>query len=76
MAKNITLKLDEAVLQECKKRAFEEDKSVSQWVADMILKNVSHKASFESSKRYALKKLGAIDLGGEKITREDLHERN
>ena len=76
MAKNITLKLDEEVLKECKKRAFEEDKSVSAWVSDMILKNISQKASFENSKRYALKKLGTLDLGGEKITREDLHERD
>lgn len=76
MARNITLKLDEAVLQECKKRAFEEDKSVSQWVSDMIIKNVSQKASFESSRRYALTKLGAFRLGGEKISRDDLHERD
>jgi len=76
VAKNITLKLDEAVLQECKKRAFEEDKSVSQWVSDMIMKNVSQKASFENSRRYALKKLGAFELGGVKISRDEIHERD
>jgi len=75
MAKNITLKLDDALLQQCKKAAFEEEKSVSQWVSEMIISNLRKKRSFSSSKAYALKKIRSFSLGGKKFSRDELHER-
>jgi len=76
MAKNITLKLDENILQECKRRSFEEDKSVSQWVSDLIVKNLSSTATFANSKKYALAQLRSFNLAGAIPSREDLHERD
>lgn len=75
MAKNITLKLDDAVLRECRQQALKEDKSVSQWVAEMIIANITRRSSFKQGKASALKMLRAYPLKGTKLSRDELHER-
>lgn len=76
MAKNITLRLEEVVLRKCKQLAFEEDKSVSQYVSDMILEAVGRRYNFEVAKKRALKRLEkGLDLGGTALTREEAHAR-
>ena len=76
MSKNITLSLDEAVLRKAKHAAVEEDKSVSEWVADLIVEVVSGKERSGSAKENALKRLKTgFHLGGKPFARKELHER-
>ena len=76
MAKNVTIKLDDALLKQCRKLAVEEEKSLSQWVADMIIENLSRKTRFERARKKALIGLKkGFSLGGSPLSREDLHER-
>lgn len=76
MAKNITLKVNEDVLRKCKKMAFEQDKSVSQFVSDMIFEAVGRRYNFEVAKKRALKRLEkGLNLGGAVLTRDEAHER-
>ena len=41
MTKNVTIRLDEAILKKCRHRAIEDDKSLSQWITDVLVKVVS-----------------------------------
>ena len=40
MAKNVTIKLDEELLILCRHEAVEQDKSLSQWMADALAERV------------------------------------
>jgi hypothetical protein len=75
MTKNITLKIDDGLIKECKRIALEEDKSVSQWVSDLIVQNLIRKKSFDDARAKALKNLSKFDLGSAPISRDDLHDR-
>ncbi len=77
MTKNVTIRLDEAILKKCRYAAVEEDKSLSQWVADLLARTVSEqKDDYLRSRERALKRLEeGFHLGGEPLSREELYER-
>lgn len=76
MAKNVTLKLDENLLKLCRFAAVEEDKSLSQWLADLIKKTIEKDSSFKTSKKHALKTLKkGFNLSATPLSREEIHER-
>ena len=41
MPKNVTIRLDEAIVKKCRHAVVEEDKSLSQWIADVLVKVIS-----------------------------------
>lgn len=74
--KNVTLKIDEAVLRKAKKSAVNADQSLSEWTADLIAKAVVNQNMLEQSRKKALRLLeNPLKLGGQTFKREDLHER-
>lgn len=76
MAKNITLRLDEAVLRKARFKAVERDQSLSQWVADLIARSVAGEESFAAARRSALRRLESPPhLGGRPLSRGEAHER-
>ena len=76
MVKNITLRLDEALLRTCRRLAVEKDKSLSRWVTDLIKEAISRQNAYARSKRRALRRLEAgLKLGGRPLTPEEIYER-
>jgi len=76
MTRRITLRLDEAVVRRCQRAALREDKSVSQWVTDLILESLARQPGFQRARKDALRNLAiGMDLGGHAIARDELHER-
>lgn len=76
MGKNVTLRLDEALLKECRRRAVEEDKSLSRWLADLIQESISKEEHFATARRRALRTLGrGFRLGGKALGRDEVHAR-
>ncbi len=76
MMKNVTLKLDEAVLQRAKHKAVEEDCSLSEWVAKLISEQVSRSSDYAAARARAIKRLETgFHLGGKPLTRDEAHER-
>ncbi len=74
--KNLTLKIDENLWKEARHRAVDEGLSVSGWVADLMKSALKERESFEENRREALRDLDQpLSLGGQALTREDLHER-
>lgn len=74
--KNITLKLDEAVLRKAKHAAVEEDQSLSEWVSNLIVSAIIRDEEFHSSRKRALSKIDkGFHLGGKVLSREQTHER-
>ncbi|MFA6508771.1 MAG: hypothetical protein WCT14_21920 [Treponemataceae bacterium] len=76
MDKNITLKLDEDVLKLCRYDAVEHDKSLSQWVSDVLTERVKGLDDYRQAKERALERLNkGLKLGGTPLDRESAHER-
>jgi hypothetical protein len=76
MAKNVTLKLDDAVLRRARHLAVEQNSSLSQWLTDLIIERVSAGPCYTAARRRALRRLDAgLRLGGKPLTREQAHER-
>ncbi len=76
MTKNVTLRLDEAVLQRAKHRAVEEDCSLSEWVAKLIAEQVSGASDYAAARARAIERLNTgFLLGGKPLTRDEAHER-
>ncbi|HUS90664.1 MAG TPA: YlcI/YnfO family protein [Phycisphaerae bacterium] len=76
MTKNVTLRVDEAILKKARHQAVEADKSLSQWVIDLIAREVARDEAYEAAKRRALRRMErGLNLGGKPIPREELHER-
>ncbi len=76
MTKNITLKLDERVLNRVRHLAVDEDKSVSAWVTDLIEEVVKDRDNYEDCRQKALQALDqGLHLGGKPLTREEVYER-
>jgi hypothetical protein len=74
--KNITLKLDEAVLDRMRHAAVDEHKSVSAWVQDVINHELATRDHYEQDRKAALQALReGLALGGTPLTREDAHAR-
>jgi hypothetical protein len=76
MTRNVTLKLDATLLRRCKLAAVSEDKSLSQWLTDLMIQAVRQEPRYAQAKKRALQRLAAgWDLGGKPLTREELHDR-
>ena len=41
MSKNVTIRLDDSIVMKCRHTAVEADKSLSQWIADLMVNAVS-----------------------------------
>lgn len=75
MAKNITLKLSDSVLNETKQIAAYDDESVSAWVAKLIENEILRRKGFIKSKKHALKVLKAgVNLKAKSVSRADIYE--
>ena len=76
MAKNITLKIDEELLKLCRFEAVESDKSLSQWVADVLKEHVKSMEDYQLARGRARRRIAeGLSLGGNPISRESIHER-
>lgn len=76
MTRNVTLRVEEEILRECRYAAVEEDRSLSQWIIDRISEAVQHRKTFKSAKSRAVRRLATgYHLGGMPFSRESLHER-
>ena len=74
MSRNVTIRLDEAVVRKCRHAAVETDKSLSQWIADELVKVVSAQDQQLEAKKRALKRLeSGFSLGGKPLTREEIY---
>ena len=74
--KNITLKLDEEVLDRARHAAVDERTSVSAWVQDLINRELSARDLYEQNRRGARMVLkDGLPLGGVPLTREEAHAR-
>lgn len=74
MSKNLTIRLDEAILKKCRHAAVEEDKSLSQWVSDELVKIISTQETRQKAKKRALKRFKkGFSLGGIPLRRDDIY---
>ena len=74
MSKNVTIRLDDAIIKKCRHAAVEVDKSLSQWIADELVKAVSKQDVKQAARRRALKRLEeGFPLGGRPLTREEIY---
>lgn len=76
MLKNLTLRVDEAILRRARLEAVRSDLSLSQWVAGLIEEAVKEDPQYEAARRKASQLMArGFRLGGRPLTRDDLHER-
>ena len=76
MRKNVTLSIDEEILKLCRYEAVEQDKSLSQWVTDVLTEQVKGLEDYRLAKERARKRLSeGYHLGGVYPSREEAHER-
>ena len=76
MTRNVTIRLDESIIKMCRHAAVEEDKSLSQWIAGVLLEKISDKDEYLRARGRALKRLKkGFHLGGEPLVRAEIYER-
>jgi hypothetical protein len=76
MTKNVTLRLDEAVLRQARHAAVERDQSLSEWVAGLITRATSETERKQSARAGALRRMAkGLHLGGAPLSREEAHGR-
>ncbi len=76
MNKNVTLRLDEAVLRKARHAAVEQDQSLSEWVADLVIRTTSETDRKQSARTSALHRIRkGLHLGGTPLSREEAHGR-
>jgi len=76
MTRNITLRIDESIIKECRHVAVEENKSLSQWVVDTITQSLFRQGMHATKKKKALARLEkGLNLGGKPFNREDVYEK-
>ena len=74
MTKNITLRIDETILRRARQQAVQQNRSLSQWVTDLILQSTSKTSGYEAAKRRAIKRLKqGFHLGGKPLTRDEIY---
>jgi len=74
MSRNVTIRLDEAIVKKCRHAAVEEDKSLSRWIADQLVDAVSAGDVGCAARERALRRLeGGFPLGGTPLTREEIY---
>ena len=76
MAKNVTIRLDEAIAKRCRHAAVEEEKSLSQWIADQLVRAVSSRETRQAIRERAISRMEkGFSLGGHPLSREEIHDR-
>ena len=76
MTKNVTLRIDEAILHKARHEAVGEKKSLSQWLTELITKTVTSQDQYEKTKQRMLKRMRkGFYLGGKALTKEEIHDR-
>ena len=75
MTKNVTLKLDDGLLRQARHLAVASEKSLSQWVTDLIVQALSSDGAYARSRRRALRRLEKGFKLGDPLSREEVHER-
>jgi hypothetical protein len=76
VSKNVTLRLDEAVLRKARHAAVEQDQSLSEWVGDLIIRTTSDAERKQSARTSALQRIReGFHLGGTPLSREETHGR-
>lgn len=74
--RNLTLQLDEDVIQRAKVVAAKRGTSVSGLVARQLEEIVERDARYEEARQHALHALASVtNRGGRRWSREELHER-
>ena len=75
MKKHITLKINEELLKRCRYEAVESDKSLSQWVADVLSGRVKNESEYLKAKERAKRPFGSgFRLGGQTSGRSSRYE--
>jgi hypothetical protein len=77
MGKNITLRLDEGIIDRIRHIAVDRHTSVSAWVADLVMQTVTELDGFEQARKQALRAMASpvpVDHATP-ITRDEAHER-
>jgi hypothetical protein len=77
MKQNITLSLDADTLQRARELAARQNVSVSRFLAADLAEQVASDLHYQQAKRQAIGWLqdGALELGGQYLSRDDAHER-
>ena len=76
LKRNITVQIDEALLKSSRHLAVDKNQSLSEWVANLISQAVKKSSGHAASRRRALAVLNSpLKLGGNVLSREDIHER-
>ncbi|MGB0955919.1 MAG: DUF6364 family protein [Panacagrimonas sp.] len=76
MTTNITLRLDEALLQKARHIAVDRRLSVSAWVAEVVAQAVDQQAEMSARKKTALRFLDQpFDIEDGPLSREQVYER-
>ena len=74
MTRNVTIRLDEAIAKKCRFAAVEEDKSLSRWISDVLVKTVSDRDRVSEARERAIKRLETgFSLGRVPLSREDVY---
>lgn len=74
MTNNITLELTDDLLKKTKYLAARENKSVADWITDLIHSALSNDIAYQEAKFKALKILEkGFDLGGKKFSRNEIY---
>jgi hypothetical protein len=76
MKQNITLSIDKQLIQKARVIAARRGSSVSRMLADELAQLVSDSERYEQSRIQAIADLElGMDLGVQKVSRDELHER-
>ena len=76
MMKNVTIKLDETLIKHCRIKAVESDKSLSQWISDMLKNVISQNEKVNKAREHAYITMDkGFSLGGTRIKRDQLYDR-
>ena len=76
LTRNVTLKLDENLLKKSRQIALAKEKSLSQWLSDLIARALNEDARYAKAKKRALERLEkGFPLSGQPLNREEAHER-
>ncbi len=76
MTSNVTLRMDDDLLQKLKHRAVDERMSVSAWATSVLRRQVEQDTAISIARRRAVERLDqGYSLGGTPLKREQAHER-
>jgi len=76
MIKNVTIRMDEELLQKVRRRAVDEHMSASRWMVKVLNDAAETENGYKAARQRALHRLDkGFHLGGSSMTREETHAR-